>query len=270
MSVYLLAKPALDMHAVSHWLEGLGGTAWLDRIDEEAEESLDQTPDATQPELLAEMAGRRCYQSWAPGINPNVTKVREDSIDYLHNIVNVKHGSVLEHAQFTFALEGISRVVTHELVRHRVGVAISQESLRYVRLADLPFRHPDFVLDDEVLENAAVELVQAMEDFQALMAERTDIDNMPNFHEKKKITSAMRRYAPIGLLTGMVWSANIRTLRQTVEARTAAGAEEEIRQLFHQIGLIMTRETPALFDDFVQVHVEGSDVPEWRTERSKV
>ncbi len=270
MRVGVIARPSVDWSAVQRWLQFLGGTEWLDRIDDEADASEYQTPDATGPELIAEMAGRRCYQSWAPGINPNVTKVRENSGDYLRNIVNVAHGSVLEHAQFTFAIEGVSRVVTHELVRHRVGTAISQESLRYVRLTDIPFRHPEFVQDDPVLENAAVELLQAMEDFQQLCADRLDIDNMSNFHEKKKATSAMRRYAPIGLLTGLVWSANVRTLRTTVEARTAAGAEEEIRQLFHRIGMIMKHETPFLFEDFELRAVPDSDVPEWVPVRSKV
>ncbi len=270
LSVWVIARPAVDWHNVQRWLHSIGGTPWLDRIDGESDASLDQSPEATGPELIAEMAGRRCYQSWAPGINPNVTKVRENSGDYLRNIINVQHGSVLEHLQFTFAIEGVSRVLTHELVRHAEGTAISQESMRYVRLQDLPFRHADFVLDDDVLENVAAELVQAMEDFQALCAERLDIDNMSNFHQKKIVTSAMRRYAPDGVLTGLVWSANVRALRWIVESRTASGAEEEIRELFHKVGSIMTHETPFLFEDFELRSVLGSDVPEWVPGKSKV
>lgn len=265
MRVYLIGKTALDWDQMNEWVSSLGGQAWLDRIDYERDTY--GSPDATDPELLAEAAGRRCYQSWAPGINPNVTKVREDSVDYLRNIVQVNHGSVLEHVTFNFALEGISRVVTHELVRHRVGTAISQESLRYVRLTDIPINLPDFVLEDDVLGEEASSLIQAMEAFQELVSERLDIDNMTNFHEKKQITSAMRRFAPIGLSTGMVWSANIRTLRQTIKARTDEGAEVEIRELFNAIGEIMLEEAPALFSDFVKVQVRGSDIPAWVPKR---
>jgi len=265
MRVYLVAKPQLDWDAVSEWVESLGGRKWLDRIEYERAEDPNDQADAEGLELLSEAAGRRCYQSWAENINPNVTRVREDSVDYLRNIVKVGHGSVLEHGMFTFALEGVSRVVTHELVRHRVGTAVSQESLRYVRLTDIPFNMPQFALDDPIIEEEATALVEQMEAFQELVAERTGIDDMSNFDEKKKITSAMRRFAPIGLSTGLVWSANVRTLRQVIEARTSVHAEEEIRRLFSAIGEIMKEECPALFSDFI-VTENG----EWIPGRSKV
>jgi thymidylate synthase (FAD) len=110
-----------------------------------------------------------------------------------------------------------------------------------------------------------------MENFQVLAAERAGIDDEGrDFHYKKEVTSDMRRFAPLGLLTGMVWSANLRTLRQTIEARTAPGAEREIRDLFHRVGLIMIEEAPSIFADFRQEKIEGSDTPAWVTDRSKV
>src|SRR3990172_4075932 len=96
----------------------------------------------TDSEELIEVMGRLCYRSFEPGMNPNVTKVREGSEAYLGNILQVKHGSVLEHPTLQFIFADVSRVFTHELVRHRVGVAISQESLRFVRLTDIPFWFP--------------------------------------------------------------------------------------------------------------------------------
>ena len=79
---------------------------------------------------------------WEPGLNPNVTKTRTDQAEYFINLMRSGHGSVLEHANYSFVLYDISRVATHEIVRHRAGSAFSQESLRYVRLTDIGFRVP--------------------------------------------------------------------------------------------------------------------------------
>src|SRR5262249_32603417 len=83
-------------------------------------------------ELLVEFGGRACYRSWEPGLNVNVTKVRTDQREYFANILRSAHGSVLEHANYSFALRNVSRVLTHEIVRHRAGSAFSHDSLRYV------------------------------------------------------------------------------------------------------------------------------------------
>src|SRR4051812_32446072 len=79
----------------------------------------------TSAERGVELAGRRCYLSFEPGLNPNVTKIRSEIKDYCDNIMKAKHGSVLEHFTYTFAIEGMSRVATAEMNRHRAGVAIS-------------------------------------------------------------------------------------------------------------------------------------------------
>jgi len=109
-----------------------------------------------------------------------------------------------------------------------------------------------------------VKLLEQMEEFQGWMAERFGLDNpgVP-FSEKKAKTSFMRRFAPEGVATGMVWSANIRTLRHTIESRTAKGAEEEIRIIFDRIGRIMQQECPLLFGDY-EVSDEGEWIPGWR------
>ena len=55
-----------------------------------------------------------CYRSWEPGLNPNVRKVREDQEAYLQNILKQQHGSVLQHASFTFVLHNVSRVFCYD------------------------------------------------------------------------------------------------------------------------------------------------------------
>jgi thymidylate synthase (FAD) len=298
--VRLIAEPRVHWPAVREHLEDVDGLEWYDRIAHAG------APDA---EVLVEYAGRRCYRSWAPGLNANVTKVREDSASYLENILKSGHGAVLEHASFTFDFDQVSRVFTHELIRHRTGVAISQESLRYVRLTDLGVRippiledgpavkrigpcnftdaeelgaeatadycyvHQDFCNADRTrpMREAVVSLVEHLEEFQRNAAEAFGLDDedVP-FHYKKEVTSALRRLAPIGLSTGMVWTANARTLRHDISLRTAPAAEEEIRLVFAQVARLMIDRYPALFSDFEERPVPDSDVAHWEPRWEKV
>jgi thymidylate synthase (FAD) len=254
-SVHLIARPSLDLDGLRGYLADVGGESWLERRLEEA----DGAPNAAQ--LLIEFGGRACYRSWEPGLNPNVTRVRTDQGEYFANLLRSAHGSVLEHASFSFALRNVSRVFTHELVRHRAGSAFSQESLRYVRLTDIGFRVPPAL---EPVRDQVVSIVEQLEEFQVTAAQALGIDEdgVP-FHVKKEVTSALRRLAPIGLSTDIVWTANVRTLRHVIEMRTAAGAEEELRHVFDLIARIMLREAPGLFQDFAQ-DGEGAWVPEFR------
>src|SRR4051812_26303524 len=250
--VFLVARPALDVDGLRGYLEAVGGAPWLDRRRAEG---------TREAETLVESAGRACYRSWAPGLNPNVTRVREDQASYLDNVLASGHGSVLEHASYTFAFRDVSRVFTHELVRHRAGSAFSQEGLRYVRLSETGFRIPPAL---EPLRDQVVSIVEQLEELQADAARELGLDDegVP-FHVKKEVTSALRRLAPIGLSTDIVWTANVRTLRHVIEMRTAPGAEEELRLVFDQIARTMQREAPGLFQDFER-DAEGSWVPAHR------
>ena len=254
--VRLVARPQLDYDMIAEYLAEVGGSSWLERLDR------DQLDNDAQN--LAEFAGKMCYRSWEPGLNPNVRRVRDDQVAYLQNILAQAHGSVLEHVSFTFVLHNVSRVFSHELVRHRPGTAVSQESLRFVRLADIPFWFPDWAREDEELMKRAGSLLTEMEAFQRWMAEHFGLDDDGvKMHEKKLKTSFMRRFAPDGVATGLVWTANVRTLRHTIEARTDPGAEEEIRLVFGRIGELMRAEAPALFGDY-EVSEDGAWIPGWR------
>src|SRR5918912_1246000 len=243
-SVFLIARPSLDLDGLRGYLADVGGESWLQRRLDEAEGA----PNAAQ--LLIEFGGRACYRSWEPGLNPNVTRVRTDQREYFANLLRSAHGSVLEHASFSFALRNVSRVFTHELVRHRAGSAFSQESLRYVRLTDIGFRVPPVL---EPVREQVVSIVEQLEEFQLSAAEELGLDEegLP-FGVKKEVTSALRRLAPFGLSTEIVWTANARTLRHVIEMRTAPGAEEELRLVFDGVARIMLAEAPGLFQDFAQ------------------
>jgi thymidylate synthase (FAD) len=251
-SVHLIARPSIDVEGMRSYLAEVGGEPWLERrLSEESGAA----------ELLVEFSGRLCYRSWAPGLNPNVTRVREDQGEYFLNLLSSLHGSVLEHASYSFAFHNVSRVFTHELVRHRAGSAFSQESLRYVRLKEIGFRVPEVL---EPIRDQVIQLVEQLEEFQVSAAEELGLDEegVP-FHVKKEATSALRRLAPIGLSTDIVWTANVRTLRHVIEMRTAPGAEEELRSVFDEVARIMCREAPGLFQDFTRDD-DGTWTPEHR------
>jgi thymidylate synthase (FAD) len=252
-SVFLICRPSIDIDAIRAYLQDVGGLSWLER-----RLAGDELKSA---ETLVEFCGRACYRSWEPGLNPNVTRIREDQREYLGNLLRSLHGSVLEHANYTFAFRSVSRVFTHELVRHRAGSAFSQESLRYVRLADIGFRVPAVL---EPIRDQVINLVEQLEEFQVAAAEELGLDDegVP-FAVKKEVTSALRRLAPLGLSTDIVWTANVRTLRHVIEMRTSPGAEEELRLVFDKVARIMLDEAPSLFQDFEQA-ADGSWIPEHR------
>src|SRR3954464_10049447 len=109
--------------------------------------------ESTDGERLAEFAGRLCYMSQH---NPAGRTTR----DYLENIKKQGHGSVLEHANYSLLLEGVSRSLTHELVRHRAGFAYSQLSQRYVDESQAHFVVPPAIVGDDALEKEWTEQIE--------------------------------------------------------------------------------------------------------------
>jgi thymidylate synthase (FAD) len=257
--IYLVSRPEIDWLEIIDYIKEVGGEEW----PSEKFNSFNPTG-----EDLTEFGGRLCYRSWKPGLNPNVRKVRKDG--YLYHILESGHGSVLEHANYGFVFHNVSRVFTHELVRHRAGVAISQESMRFVRLTDIPMWIPDWAKKDSDLMLMVRVLVRNMEEMQQYMTEHFGLDepSVP-FAEKKAKTSFMRRFAPEGISTDIMWTANVRTLRHVIEARTDPGAEEEIRMVFGEVAKTMINECPELFGDFEELCLpDGSK--QWKPKFRKV
>lgn len=221
----------------------------------------------TGGEALIEFAGRICYESYEPGLNPNVSRVRSKPADYFANILSRGDGSILEHSWISVAILNVSRVCTHEIVRHRVGVAISQESLRYVRPRDIKFWIPEELGEGQ--SEAVKAAVEKAEEAYRDLEKQIPWDKL-SMDDKKRLTSALRRILPDGIATNMIWSANHRTLRWLIEMRTDPSAEVEIRMVFDQIADICRRDYPNLYMDFV-----ATDLPDgtksWKpTIRSKV
>ncbi len=136
----------MDRASVQSWLDSLGvESPVLDTAKPEA---------ISDPALLIALAAKRCYKSFEVNetLNPNVTQIRKDWGEYLDNILKTGHGSVLEHAVFTFAIENVSRVFTGEMNRHRAGWAISEGSMRFIRFSEsVPYWEPDSIKGPDVL-----------------------------------------------------------------------------------------------------------------------
>jgi thymidylate synthase (FAD) len=202
--------------------------------------------ESTDGERLAEFAGRLCYMSQH---NPAKRETRE----YLENIKKQGHGSVLEHANYSVLLEGVSRSLTHELVRHRAGFAYSQLSQRYVDESEANFVIPPAMVGDENLEaiwRAQVEQAQAA--YVGLVAQLMERYGWvaDKVHRRKMSREAARAVLPNATETKIVVTANARAWRTMLELRSSEGAELEIRRMAVESLRLLQAEAPGFFSDF--------------------
>lgn len=299
IQIYNIAQTKSNFDEIRKWIDDLGAPEyevpntfdeWINNAAKlYPDKELDKVPEnrlITDSARLIGMAGKRCYMSFGTELNPNITRVRNDWAEYLENVLKSGHGSVTEHAYYTFAIEGVSRVFTAEMNRHRAGVGISEGSMRYIRLEDIPFCMPfsirtteeenkifeelDWRSNDELSESelADYEFIgkkletqrifrkafKYAEDCYKEMTElwAKELSDTAKFKIKKEITSMMRRIIPIGVATGGVWTGNIRALRHMITMRAEPAAEEEIAYVFCNIAKYMVENEPMLFCDFTQ------------------
>ena len=121
------------------------------------------------PELVIATAGKLCYSS--SNIEDLMEKQTDESIEkFVNMITSIGHGSVLEHTSFTFAIEGVSRSLTHQLVRHRIA-SYSQQSQRYVKETQF-----DYIIPEDIKNNAIIEQMYKnyMEDSQRIYDDIVD------------------------------------------------------------------------------------------------
>jgi thymidylate synthase (FAD) len=245
--VVLLARPNVHPAGLSGFLAGfdesLHFTEYLD----------DPTPlpDGAQ---LSKIAGQVCYMSFGRGRTFNAQAER-----YFNNLKSSGHGSVFEHASYSFLLYGISRSVTHELIRHRAGFGFSQLSQRFVSGRMLRFvERPEYQDYDDLhtqflqrIEHAAGEyaalsnrlLEMQQGGTKILSAEaRTDL--------RKKVQQAARSVLPNETEAPIVVTGNARSWRHVIEMRASAHAEIEIRELAVRVFLCLYLTDPVLFSDY--------------------
>ncbi len=216
------------------------------------------TDAASDAERLVEIAGKSCYLSFSTDLNKNLTRVgtRTNRAYIQDQIIATRHGSVLEHASVTFAFVDVSRVFTHELVRHRAGTAFSQVSGRYVRTDEINYFLPK-VMDNAAGRQIFDESFTYMEMQLARLAKLFGIAEMKDFALKKTLTSAFRRLIGNGQVNHIIFTANHRALRHIIEMRTSRHAEEEIRHVFAEVYRLMSVRHPAIYGDALAEIVDG-------------
>lgn len=243
----LLARPSVHLDGLATFLDGFDSSlGFADYVNDPT-----PLPDGAQ---LCKIAGQVCYMSFGPKRTLNAQANR-----YFDNLKSSGHGSVFEHATFSLLFYGISRSVTHELIRHRAGFGYSQLSQRYVSGRMLRFvERPEYQHDEQfhalflerierasaeyaALTNRLLELQQA--GTQILSAEaKTDL--------RKKVQQCARSVLPNETEAPIVVTGNARSWRHFIEMRASAHAEIEIRELAVRAFLCLRRTDAVLFSDY--------------------
>jgi thymidylate synthase (FAD) len=230
--VYLVGRQNVDDAALDQFLQD-HGVAW-------------ETDTELAGEHLTEVAGRLCYMSFAkprPGGNQA----------YLSHILEVGHGSVLEHAVWNFVFAGVSRSLTHELIRHRAGFGYSQLSQRYVDESVAEYVEPDEIASDAELHKLWLEAVaHSHQAYMALAAKLQEklIGEPDKTLRRKLARQAARSVLPNATETKIFVTANARALRHFIELRGNRAAEVEIRKLAIKVLQLMQEEAPHIFGDY--------------------
>ncbi len=210
-------------------------------------EDVPWTTDADGGQALAEFAGRACYQSWR---KPNPATAT--NAGYLRHILEVGHLSVLEHGTVTFYLTGVSRSLTHELIRHR-HLSYSQLSQRYVPERDADMVEPDVIAADPELHArflaAAEASVAAYTELLAALESR--FADEPNATlRRKQARQAARSVLPNATETRIVVTGNYRAWRHFIAMRATEHADVEIRALAVECLRQLHKAAPNVFADF--------------------
>ena len=195
-------------------------------------------------ERLAEMAGRVCYMSYGKG--------RRTNREFIEHIVEVGHGSVLEHAVWSFVITGVSRSFTHELIRHR-HFSYSQLSQRYVDESESDFVEPDVIAGDPELHAAWEKAVNAAREAYDLLVTglQDKFTDVPEKTLRRKLArQAARAVLPNATETKIFVTGNARAIRHFVELRGSEHADVEIRKVALRMLEIMQKEAPAMFSDY--------------------
>ncbi len=207
-------------------------------------------------EQLIEYAGRMCYQSWN---NP----AGRSNEDYIRNMLDHGHLSVMEHAIASFSIEGVSRSLTHELIRHR-HFSFSQVSQRYVSEDKSRIIEPECIAADpeahRIFEDTVARAQQAYRDLYSLLAEQF-VSVEDSTLRRKLARQAARSVLPNATETKIVVTGNFRAWRHFIRMRANEHADVEIRALAIMICNILKELSPAVFGDYeISTLPDGTEI----------
>jgi thymidylate synthase (FAD) len=209
-------------------------------------------------EALAEFAGRACYQSWR---KPNPATAT--NAGYLRHILEVGHLSVLEHGSVSFYITGISRSLTHELIRHR-HFSYSQLSQRYFPEKNAAMVEPEVIASDPELHAKFQQIAQASVDaYTDLLTglEKRFADEPSATLRRKQARQAARAVLPNATETRIVVTGNYRAWRHFIAMRASEHADVEIRALAVECLRQLQKAAANVFEDFViSALPDGSEV----------
>ena len=206
---------------------------------------LEHTP---HPERVVAMAARLCYS--AAGAEELAEKMTDEQVEKLvDKIIQMGHASTMEHVSFTFGIEGVSRVLTHQLVRHRLA-SYSQQSQRYVAEHDFEY----------ILPPSIAERPEASERFKALME---NIQQAYNDLVEAGVPKEDARYVLANATeTKIVVTMNARSLMHFFNLRCCNRAQWEIRELAYKMLAEAKAVAPLLFKNAGASCVATAHCPE--------
>jgi len=189
-----------------------------------------------EPEKTCAIAGRLCYS--AVGIEELKEKLTQDKIeDILKRIIKSGHLSVLEHASFSFGVEGVSRALLAQLTRHRIA-SFSVQSQRYVKFKN----GVDFVVPPSIAKNE--ELLKKYNEFLKLSEKY-----YKDFLDAGILAEDARYVLPNASSTKIVITMNARELRHFFALRCCNRAQWEIRDMACRMLKLAREVAPVLFND---------------------
>lgn len=203
------------------------------------------------PEEVIAQSAKLCYSK--VGVDEIMEKLTPEKIEkFLAHLIEIGHESPLEHVTFTFAIEGIDRTVSHQLVRHRLA-SYSQQSQRYVKL-DETFEHttPNVVkameLEDEWRDDM-MEILDKYIKWQGKIKEYVEKNNYPTngMSAEKVANENARGMLPNACETKLVMTMNARELLHFFSKRCCHRAQEPICELANEMLRLCKEVAPTLF-----------------------
>ncbi|MBN1437117.1 MAG: FAD-dependent thymidylate synthase [Sedimentisphaerales bacterium] len=190
-------------------------------------------------------AGKLCYASDTDNI---LEQDKDDAEKFIDRVIGMGHMSVIEHANFTFLIEGVSRAMTHQLVRHRVA-SYSQRSQRYVSHQNFDYVvPPQFEGKTVEVDGQAQDAQQFYRDTMELIGKRYGILQRALGAKGEKSNEDARYVLPNACETKIFVTMNARELWHFLEERLCQRAQWEIRGVAEQMLQQLRQACPAIFN----------------------